>query len=69
MDLIGVTTGASTNTVGQKNFPCVDLTDEDIYQGYMAAGYDPDTFRLDKRVLPDGREYSGLTGAIARKGQ
>jgi hypothetical protein len=69
--LITVTTGAVTNTFvntpHQKSFPCVDLSDEEIYRGYLVAGYDPDTFRLEKLAIPAGREYSGLSSAIARK--
>ncbi len=69
--LISVTTGASSdtfiNTVDQKSFPCVDLSDEEICRGYIAAGCNLDTFRLDKLAVPEGREYSGLTVAIARK--
>ncbi len=65
--LISVTTGASSNTFEQQIFPCVDLSDEEICQGYIAAGCNLDTFRLDKLAVPTGREYSGLTLAIARK--
>jgi nicotinamide N-methyltransferase/methyltransferase len=65
--LINVTTGTTINTVEQKVFSCVSLTDEDIYHGYKVAGYDLDTFRLDKITVPVGREYTGSTGAVARK--
>lgn len=69
--LVSVTTGATTNTFvtspDQRSFPCVDLSDEDFYRGFLAAGCDPDTFRFDKLVVPSGREYSGLSIAIARK--
>jgi hypothetical protein len=33
----------------------------------LAAACDPDTFRFDKLAVPTGREYSGLSIAIARK--
>ncbi len=69
--LVSVTTGASTNTfvntVDQKSFPCVDLSDEAFYRGFMVAGCDPDTYRFDKLAVPADREYTGLTSAIARK--
>ena len=65
--LISITTGTTINTEGQKVFSCVDLSDEDIYHGYLNAGYDPDTFYLNKITIPIGREYSGATSAIARK--
>jgi hypothetical protein len=69
--LVSVTTGATTNTFvntpDQKSFPCVDLRDEDICQGFLVAGCDPETFRFDKLAVPTGREYSGLVTAMARK--
>ncbi len=65
--LISVLTGTSGYIVGQNCFPCVDLSDEDIYRGYMAAGYDPDTFRLEKLDAPGQRGYSGVASATARK--
>ncbi len=65
--LVGVTTGATINSVGQKSFPCVNLSNEDIYQGYLDTGYDPETFWLDTRTISGTQEYSGLTCAIARK--
>ncbi len=69
--LVSVTTGATTNTFvtspDKRSFPCVDLSDEDVCRGFLIAGCDPDTLRFDKFSVPTGREYSGLTTAIARK--
>jgi len=69
--LVSVTTGATANTFitspDQRSFPCVDLSDEAFYRGFLTAGCDPATFRVDKLAVPTGREYSGLTIAIARK--
>lgn len=65
--LISVTTGTTCNTVGPTVFACVDLTDDDIFQGYLSAGYDADTFRLDKIAVAEEQEYTGCVSAIARK--
>lgn len=69
--LVSVTTGATTNTFvtspDQRSFPCVDLSDEELYRGFITAGCDPQSFRFDKMPVPAGREYLGLTTAIARK--
>lgn len=65
--LISVLTGTSGYIVGEKHFTYVDLSDEDIYRGYLAAGYDPDTFRLEKVEAPTGRGYAGVASATARK--
>jgi hypothetical protein len=65
--LISVLTGTKTYVVGEKRFPYVDLSDEDIYQGYMAAGFDPETFFLERIDSPTGRGYAGVASATARK--
>jgi len=69
--LVSVTTGATANTFitspDQRSFSCVDLSDEEFYHGFIAADCAPDTYRFDKLTVPAGREYSGLTTAIARK--
>jgi hypothetical protein len=69
--LVSVTTGATTNTFvtgpDQRSFPCVDLSDEVLYRGFITAGCDPHTVRFDRLSVPTGREYSGLTTTIARK--
>ena len=64
---IAVTTGSSLNTVGSKVFPCVDLSDQDIYQGYIAAGFDPDSYRLAKIVADSKYEFTGVCYALAQK--
>ena len=64
---VSVSTGTTLNTVGSKIFNCVDLTDREIFQGYIAAGFDPDTFYLDSAAAPVKYEYTGVTHAIARK--
>jgi SAM-dependent methyltransferase len=65
--VISVLNGTDFYSCGPKKFPNLILTDEDIYNGYMVAGYDPKTFRLDKMAMPYEREYTGLTSAIAYK--
>jgi hypothetical protein len=65
--LISVLTGTSGYIIGQKRFPCVDLSDDEIYRGYMAAGYYPDTFRLEKLDAPGERGYSGVVSVSACK--
>jgi hypothetical protein len=64
--LVSVTTGANLYTVGQNKFRCVDLTPEDVYQGYVAAGYDSRSLYIETKVVPDGREYSGIVMAVGR---
>ncbi|HRV91371.1 MAG TPA: guanitoxin biosynthesis pre-guanitoxin forming N-methyltransferase GntF, partial [Anaerolineae bacterium] len=64
---IAVTTGATRNTVGSKVFPCVDLSVEAIYQGYLAAGYDPHTFQLASIPAAAKYEFTGVAYAIAQK--
>ena len=66
--LVTVTTGASKDTFDdQTSFPCANLSREDVYNGYLAAGYDPDTFYFEEITLPASIEYSGAIFAIARK--
>ncbi|MDM8519082.1 guanitoxin biosynthesis pre-guanitoxin forming N-methyltransferase GntF [Anaerolineales bacterium HSG6] len=65
--LIGVLTNTQGYLVGEKFFPCIDLSDEDIRQGYIEAGYDPSSFDLEKVVTSGKQGYSGLTCAVARK--
>lgn len=65
--LVGITTGATLNTVGKNIFSCVDLTHADIQNGFTFAGFNPDTFYLEHCPVPTGREYTGLTNAIAQK--
>ena len=65
--LVGITTGATLNTVGQQVFSCADLSDQDMIFGFVSAGYNPDTFYLEKTPVPSGREYTGLTNAFAQK--
>jgi hypothetical protein len=64
---ISVSTGTTLNTVGSRVFNCVDLTNEEIHRGYIAAGFDPDSFHLDSATAPAKYEYTGVTHAIARK--
>lgn len=64
---IAVTTGTTSNTVGSRVFACVDLTDEDICQGYVAAGYNPGTYRVAKISADSKYEFTGVCYAIAQK--
>jgi hypothetical protein len=65
--LISVLTGTRAYVVGEKQFPYVDLSDEDIYRGYIAAGFDPTAFYLERIDAPTGRGYAGVASATARK--
>jgi len=65
--LISVITGTQNYSVGNDNFHCVDLTEDDIYQGYLLAGYDPNSFVLDKLTFSTQHAYSGVANAVARK--
>ncbi len=65
--LISVLTGTRDYVIGEKRFPYVDLSDEDIYRGYVAAGFDPETFYLERIDTPTGRSYAGVASATARK--
>ncbi len=65
--LISVVTGTSGYYVGQKLFPCLNLTDDDIQQGYREAGYELETLRIDKMPALGDRDYAGITNVIARK--
>jgi SAM-dependent methyltransferase len=65
--LISVLTGTRAYVVGDKRFPYVDLSDEDIYRGYLAAGFDPETFYFERIDAPTGRSYAGVASATARK--
>ncbi|MCB0211630.1 MAG: hypothetical protein KDJ52_19995, partial [Anaerolineae bacterium] len=62
-----VTTGTTQNTVGTHVFDCVDLADDDIYQGYVKAGYNPTTFHLAKIPADHKYEFTGVCYAIAKK--
>lgn len=64
--LIGVSTGTTLNTVGSQVFNCVDLNSGDIQQGYIAAGFDPNTIHLASAAAPAKYEYTGVIHAIAR---
>ncbi len=64
---ISVSTGTTLNTVGPQVFECVDLTDAEMYHGYIGAGFEPDTLFLDSTSAPAKYEYTGVIHAIARK--
>lgn len=65
--LISVLTGTRSYVVGEKQFPYVDLSEEDIYRGYVAAGFDPKSFYLERIDAPTGRGYAGVASATAQK--
>lgn len=65
--LISVITGTEYYHVDRKRYANLHLTAEDIFKGYEAIGYDPDTFYLESMVAPAERDYAGLTTAMARK--
>ena len=64
---VAVTTGSIINTVGSKVFACVDLTDQDIYEGFCAAGFNPQSYRLAKIPADNKYEFTGVCYAIAQK--
>lgn len=65
--LISVLTGTRSYLVGEKEFPYVDLSEGDIYRGYVAAGFDPESFYLERIDAPTGRGYAGVASATAQK--
>jgi len=65
--LISVLTGTRSYVVGEKQFPYVDLSDADIYRGYIAAGFEADTLYIERIDAPTGRGYAGVASATARK--
>lgn len=65
--LVSVTTGAHLYAVSDVVFRCADLTPDQVRQGYVAAGYAPESFRMEIRVPTHEREYSGVVMAVARK--
>ncbi len=65
--LISVITGTEYYRVGRSRYANLHLTGEDLFKGYQAIGYDPDTFCLESMVALDKRDYAGLTTAMALK--
>jgi hypothetical protein len=65
--LVSVLTGTRAYVVGEKQFPYVDLRDEDIHRGYVDAGFDPESFYLERIDAPTGRGYAGVASATAQK--
>ncbi len=66
--MLSITTGTKHYTVGKKVFRCADLQKSDLIQGYLQAGYEPQSIRLDThQVGGTNREYTGIISAIARR--
>jgi len=65
--LISVITGTKGYIVGDTCFEVPPLTDVDIYDGFIAAGFNPDTFQLKTMNTSGDREYFGISTAVAQK--
>lgn len=65
--LISVVSGTQGYSVGDKRFPVLPLTVDDVYQGYIEAGFKADTFQVETMTAPDARDYVGLISAVAQK--
>ena len=65
--LVSLVSGTEGYSVGDKNFPVLPLTVDDVYQGYIEAGFRADTFQIETMTAPDARDYVGLISAVAQK--
>lgn len=65
--LVSLVSGVEGYSVGDKNFPVLPLTVDDVYQGYVDAGFRADTFQIETMTAPDARDYVGLISAVAQK--
>lgn len=65
--LISVITGTKGYIVGDTCFEVPPLTDTDIYDGFVKAGFAPDTFQLETMNTSGNREYFGISTAVAQK--
>ena len=65
--LISVITGTKGYIVGDTCFEVPPLTNTDIYNGYIAAGFNPDTFQIETMATSGDREYFGISTAVAQK--
>ncbi len=65
--LISVITGTKGYIVGDTCFEVPPLTDANIYDGFIKAGFSPNTFQLETMNTPGDREYFGISTAVAQK--
>jgi hypothetical protein len=65
--LVTVTTGTKIYTVGNTNFRCTDLTEEDFRNGFTQAGYEPETLQIKTHMVEGNREYTGIIAAVGRR--
>jgi hypothetical protein len=65
--IVTVTTGTKIYTVGNTNFRCTDLTEEDFRKGFELAGYEPETMQIKTHTVEGNREYTGIIAAVGRR--
>lgn len=67
--VIGIITGTASYMIGERAFPHVDLTADDVNRAYLENGYHAGSLVMETLPVPgQHRDYSGLLMAIARKG-
>ncbi|MCB0211629.1 MAG: hypothetical protein KDJ52_19990 [Anaerolineae bacterium] len=65
--LVSLVSGTEGYSVGDKTFPVLPLTVDDVRQGYIEAGFRADTLHIETMPAPDARDYAGLIAAVAQK--
>jgi len=65
--MLSVTTGARTYKVGEVIFECVNLTEDDIHNGLLVAGYRKESIILESYDIERPREYSGVIVGLGRR--
>lgn len=65
--IVMVTTGSRVYTVGEHRFRCADLTPENMHDGFVQAGFNPETLRIETHQVEIPREYNRIIAAIGQK--
>ncbi|MCB0194795.1 MAG: hypothetical protein KDJ65_22785 [Anaerolineae bacterium] len=65
--LVSLVSGTEGYSVGDKTFPVLPLTVDDVRQGYIEAGFKANTLQIETMPAPDARDYVGLIAAVAQK--
>ncbi|MBN2439698.1 MAG: methyltransferase domain-containing protein, partial [Spirochaetales bacterium] len=69
--MLGLTRGMSEKIfyyeASDKSFPCIDLTDDQIREGYEKGGFDLSTLYMEIQKASSKREYHNLLMTIAQK--
>lgn len=64
--LLSITTGTLIYTVEETQYPCLDLTQEQLHETFIETGMDPQ--RISVASMPiEGQEYTGITLSSAWK--